>query len=57
MWDIVVNLFSMILGKLWNFLFVMKISGNISLGLVLILISLLGLILFIIFSVINGKDG
>lgn len=57
MFEFAIEMLSNIFGKMFNFIFTLEFAPGVSIGTMLIFISILSVILFIIFSVISGKDG
>lgn len=52
----IISLFALILNKIFSFLFSLKITDGISLGMVLVVLSIMSLIVFIIFYGIRRKE-
>lgn len=57
MFEVAIQILSNIFGKVFRFLFTLEFAPGVSIGTMLIFVSVLSLILFVIFSVISGKDG
>lgn len=56
MFETVLNLFALLFGKVFSFLFSLNITEDVSLGMVLVVLSTMSLIVFIIFYNINRKE-
>lgn len=57
MFDTAVQMLSNIFRKFFKFLFELEFVPGVSIGLMLIFLCVLSLILFVVFSIIHGKDG